>query len=129
VDFSTDLQGDGSQLVRHYFAHGGYIIDLGGDMQIEPSVLVKAIQNAPIQFDINAKAIYKEMAWIGCSYRSMESLVALLGIKYKNMGLGYAYDFTLTNLKNYSTGSHELFLSLYLPSKQSKPEKKTGLMD
>ena len=78
VDFSADIQGEGNQLVRHYFAHGGYRIDAGEDLEIEPSVLVKAIENAPLQFDINAKVIYKEMVWLGCSYRSMESLVALL---------------------------------------------------
>jgi type IX secretion system PorP/SprF family membrane protein len=131
VDFSADLQGEGNQLVRHYFAHGGYRIDAGEDLEIEPSVLVKAIENAPLQFDINTKVTYKEMVWIGCSYRAMESLVALIGTQYKNIGLGYSYDFTLTNLKKYSTGSHELFLALYLPSKQRAPEKKkkTGLMN
>ena len=99
--------------------------------EIEPSFLLKGIQNAPFQFDVNTKVIVKEMAWIGCSYRNMESVIALIGMEYKDIQLGYSYDFTLTSIKKYSTGSHELFLAYLLPYKNNGTERETrkGLMN
>jgi hypothetical protein len=36
-----------------------------------------------------------------------------MGFLYKeNLQLGYAYDFTTTNLGNYSTGTHELIIAV-----------------
>ena len=111
--------------------HAGYKFKTGDDIEIEPSLLIKGIKNAPFQFDINTKVIVKEFAWLGCSYRSMESIVALLGLEYKDIALGYSYDFTLTSIKKYSTGSHELFLAYLLPYKNNPAdkEKRKGLMN
>ena len=110
-----------NRLVRHYFVMGGYKFNLNEKFQIEPSLLFKAIVNAPVQVDINAKFIYMEMVWAGLSYRSQESIVAMLGFEYKKFSLGYSYDYTLTTIRKYSTGSHELFLAYRL---LSKPESK-----
>ena len=131
VDFNTSDQLETNSLTRHYYMHAGYKFKTGDDIEIEPSLLIKGIKNAPFQFDINTKVIVKEFAWLGCSYRSMESIVALLGLEYKDIALGYSYDFTLTSIKKYSTGSHELFLAYLLPYKNNpaEKEKRKGLMN
>jgi hypothetical protein len=40
---------------------------------------------------------------------------------YKNyLMIGYSYDFTTSNLKKYSSGTHELMLGLRFSKQQSK---------
>ena len=45
-------------------------------------------------------------------YRSGDAVSAMVQwIINKNIRLGYAYDFTTTDLKNYQNGVHEIMLS------------------
>jgi len=44
-----------SQLSNHYFLTGGYRIDVGENLQLEPSLLLKYVSGAPVQTDINMK--------------------------------------------------------------------------
>ncbi|PCH92538.1 MAG: hypothetical protein COB85_08065, partial [Bacteroidetes bacterium] len=64
-----------NQLVRHYFlSGGGYKFKINDNFTIEPSILLRAIAQAPVQVDINAKLTYKKLLWLGLSYRNEESL-------------------------------------------------------
>lgn len=101
-----------NKLVRHYFLHGGYKIKINDDFEIEPSLLFKAVVNAPVQVDINSRVIYKDLVWLGASYRNKESVVVMLGVNKSNFVAGYSYDITLSNIRKHSSGSHELFLGL-----------------
>lgn len=101
-----------NKLVRHYFFHGGYKFEINDDFDVEPSLLLKAVLNVPVQVDINARVTYKDMVWLGASYRNKESVVVMLGVNKNNFVAGYSYDITLSNIRKYSTGSHELFLGL-----------------
>ncbi len=123
IQFNSSETLQENKLVRHYFANAGYRFNAGENIEIEPSFLFKTIENAPFQLDINTKVIIQKMAWLGCSYRDSESIVAMAGIRFKDIGLGYSFDFTLTNIKNHSTGSHEFFLSYLLPYKEVQPKK------
>jgi len=110
-----------NKLVRHYFLTCGYKFEINEDFDFEPSLLFKAVAPAPIQLDINAKATYKEMLWLGASYRTQESVVVMLGFTKSNFIIGYSYDITLTNIKKYSSGSHEIYLGMKIsPFKGSK---------
>ena len=42
----------------------------------------------------------------------------MLGANKSNVQFGYAYDATLTNIKNYSSGSHEVFIGYRLGVKK-----------
>lgn len=104
-------------LSRHYFFFAEYKFNINEKVVIIPSTLVKYTQGAPFQFDFNTRAVFNQRFWLGASYRYNNAVVALAGINYKNLSLGYAYDYTLTDLKDFSTGGHEVFLSLKLPTK------------
>ncbi len=97
---------DLNRQVRHYYFSGGYKFDLGGDYKLEPSVLLKYVDAAPLQFDINAKLYYKNNLWAGVSYRDKESVVAMLGMQRDQFIIGYSYDYTTSNINNYSGGTH-----------------------
>jgi type IX secretion system PorP/SprF family membrane protein len=112
IQMKVDIGPDNylNEMTRHYYASGAVIFNVADDMELEPSVMLKATTAAPLQLDINSRVIYKEMLWVGFSYRTGDAAVAMLGLNTGDLSLGYAYDITLTNIKAYSSGSHEIFL-------------------
>lgn len=102
-----------SRLEAHYYVNGGYTFDISDDFQIEPSALVKIALPAPIQADLMARVIYKKQIWLGGSYRTNDAASAMIGYVFReNLMFGYSYDFTTTNLKNYSAGTHEVMFGV-----------------
>lgn len=99
------------QQVRHYFGTAGYAFEVNPDLVFRPSVLVKYVQNAPVEADVNLNVLLGQLLWVGASYRTNDSFVALLEFQLtKKWRLGYAYDFTITDIRNYSSGSHEFMI-------------------
>jgi type IX secretion system PorP/SprF family membrane protein len=97
---------------RHYFLTSGVAIPISPDVVLKPSVLIKYIPNAPVEADINLNVLLANILWLGASYRTEDAVVAMVEIQLsKKLRLGYAYDFTLTDVKDYSTGSHEIMLA------------------
>ena len=96
--------------VRHYYLTGGYNVAINDDFTVQPSLLVKTVFTAPSTFDLNAKVIYKDMLSLGASYRYKDAVVVVVGLEKENFVLGYAYDVTLSNVRRYSGGSHEIVL-------------------
>lgn len=102
-----------NKMVRHYFITGGYKFQLGEEFELEPSVLLKGTEfESPFQLDINVKGYLKKNYWLGVSYRTGNALIAILGIKIDKYYIGYAFDYTFSNIKNYSSGSHEIMLGI-----------------
>ena len=101
-----------NKMVRHYFIYGGYIIDFKSNdaWELEPSVLLKFTELTRPQFDINLKVLYTKLFWFGVSVRPRDSFIANIGFKYKSYFLGFAYDFTFSDLSKYSFGSQEIIL-------------------
>ena len=75
------------------------------------------------QADVTARLIYNKMFNGGLSYRVNESIVVLLGAKFGNIQVGYAYDFPTTPILKGSTGSHELMLNYRFKLKKTKTGK------
>ncbi len=97
--------------VRHYYLTGGYVFEINEDVVLKPSTLIKYTWNVPVEVDINLNALLMERLWLGVSYRTGDSFIALIGLNItKQLRLGYAYDFTMTDIKNYSDGTHEITL-------------------
>ena len=76
-----------------------------------PSVLVKYVQNAPLEADFNLNVLLGNLLWVGGSYRTGDSFVALLEFQAsRKLRIGYSYDFTFTDIRDYSSGSHEIMV-------------------
>ncbi len=112
VNFNVNLTKS-SFLRRHYLLTAGYVFDISENIKLKPSVLGKYTQNAPFEADLNLSAVYKNVYWIGVSYRSNDALALILQYQ-TNMffKIGYSYDMTLTKLSNYSYGSHEIMIGI-----------------
>ena len=123
LSFSNTDNTGLSKLKPHYYLHGGYVFHLNDDVDLEPSCMIKFISPVPVQFDIMTKATWKQKVWLGVAYRTMDAASAMIGYLFKqNLLFGYSYDFTTSNLRNYSSGTHELMFGVrFVRSKTFEP--------
>jgi type IX secretion system PorP/SprF family membrane protein len=107
------VPGSDSRLIRHYNLQLAYKFLVNEKFTIEPSILLKATEVSPIQMDVNLKSWYNNTIMVGLSYRYQDAVVALVGMKYKKMFIGYSYDLNTSIIKTYNTGSHEIVLGYH----------------
>lgn len=112
--------GDGQgSLVTHYYLTGSYKFQVGEKFAIEPSALIKFVSPVPIQGNFSVRGIYNGNLWLGTSYRTTDAAVIYAGYDIMNyLSLGYAYDISTSDIKNYSDGSHEILIRLRFGRKQ-----------
>lgn len=112
VDFNIDLSR-ASFLRRHYMFTAGYVFDTNSEIKLKPSILLKYVQNAPLEMDLNFSTVYKDMIWVGASWRTGDAVVLLLEYQAnQRFRVGYAYDITTNKLRHYSAGSHEIMIGI-----------------
>ena len=106
---NSDVQ---SQQIRHFFLTAGYVFDLSPVLKLKPSTLIKSVSGAPIEMDINANLIINDLVWFGLSYRSGDSIDLLFDLQINpQLRFGYAYDYTLSDLGQVNTGTHEFMIN------------------
>jgi type IX secretion system PorP/SprF family membrane protein len=123
IQFNIDLGDstlDKNQIIRHYYGTAGYKFAAGESIDIEPSLLFKMTASSPINVDINLKAYFKKNYWIGVSYRTDKDIIAMIGLKVSKFYIGYAFDYTMSNIKNYSNGSHEIMIGFNIKEGANK---------
>ena len=107
-----------AQEVPHVYVMTGVTLPLNENLKLEPSLLGKYVKGAPFDMDLNLSLIFDDRVSTGLSYRLggddesfAESIDLLLFYKItQELGLGMAYDFTLSEIKNYTSGSFEVLL-------------------
>lgn len=113
--FNSSNKITSSQTVPHYFFTAGVKLPVNDDVSLLPSVLVKVIQPVPTTFDVNLKMAFRDIFWVGGSYRRDDSFGALAGINISSsINLGYSYDITTSALRTVSNGTHEIVLGMLL---------------
>jgi type IX secretion system PorP/SprF family membrane protein len=111
-------------LVRHYYATGGYNLDLGDNFSFDPCIVAKYVFPVPPQFDFGARILYMQKVWIGGGYRTLDAAYAMLGYVYdKSLTIGFSYDYPVTDIHTYSFGTTELYVGLTFnkPKPVAKP--------
>jgi type IX secretion system PorP/SprF family membrane protein len=97
----------------NYYLMAGYVFNLDQTQYIKfkPAVLTKMVEGAPLQVDVSANFMFMDKFVAGVAYRWSASLSAMVGFQISDgLYLGYGYDRETTNLNNYNSGSHEIFL-------------------
>jgi len=113
VIFADSSNNKRSEL-GHYFLTGGIKIPLASDWILEPSAFIKSSDMLfkAFQLDLTSRIYYKNDYWVGMSWRTNDALIMLLGLKYDKFYFSYAFDFTLTDIRTQSMGTHELTLAV-----------------
>lgn len=95
---------------RYYWLMSSYEFDVKEKWQVIPSVVAKT-DVVSAQIILNTRAVFDNKLWVGASYNVNTSFSPMLGgiIKDK-FKLGYAYGFSTSAIKQYSSGTHELAL-------------------
>ena len=113
ITFSNATNSELNKLEDHYLIHVGHEFNISNDILLDPYVLVRYVSPAPLQLEFGSKFVWKNTAWAGITYRTGDAASFLVGYTYKeNLSFGYSYDFTTSNLNNYSTGTHEFLFSV-----------------
>ena len=95
----------------HYFFTGGYVFDLNRDLKLKPAFMARSVKGAPLAVDITANVLINEKLEAGLGYRLGDAVSALVNFRVSpELRIGYAYDYTTTNLGNFNSGSHEIFI-------------------
>lgn len=113
LSFLETQVGSESFLEDHYYFLAGYDFHLGDKWDIQPSTLLKLGPPAPFKLDLNLRITYNNMFWAGAGVRLRDAITYMAGFKYNDMlTIGYGFDVTTTDLKNYNSGTHELMLGI-----------------
>ena len=108
--------GDGSisqnRESRYYYVAAGKVLFLSPKVQMMPSGLLRLQDKMPVGFDLGLNFYYNNILGMGFSYRNGDSIIGLFQMTLnENFVFGYAYDYTLSSLRNHTQGSHEVMLS------------------
>ncbi|MBX7050765.1 MAG: type IX secretion system membrane protein PorP/SprF [Flavobacteriales bacterium] len=100
---------------QHAFLIAGAVFDLSYYTKFKPTVLIKAVNGAPLGAEVTAQFLFYEKLWAGVMYRWQDAAGVLLQYEINNrFKIGYAYDYTLSDIRKYSDGSHEVMLGFDL---------------
>ena len=95
----------------HYFFIAGYVFDINENIKFKPAAIAKVVSGAPLSIDLSANFLFHEKFTVGMAYRWDDSVSGLLGFQIsENLNIGYAYDLTTSNYRNYNSGTHEVML-------------------
>ena len=95
----------------NYYLIAGYVFDFTDSIKFKPAFLSKMTEGAPLQIDVSGNFMINEKFVIGVAYRWSAAMSAMVGFQVSDgMYIGYGYDQETTNLENYNSGSHEIFL-------------------
>jgi len=100
---------------RHYYLLAGYVFNISADsgsVMFKPSTVIRAVNGAPVSFDISANFLIKQKLWLGAAYRYQDAVAAMVAFNFtEHLQAGYSYDFGTSDLNTYHNGSHEIMLT------------------
>ena len=96
--------------------------------ELQPSALVRYADPVPFQYTAMLKGTFDKKLWMGLLYRSDDAIGISAGVTLKErFSIGYGYDYTLSKMSNYQSGSHEVMLSFVItkdkPSLEEEDDK------
>ncbi|WP_348800439.1 PorP/SprF family type IX secretion system membrane protein [Flavobacterium adhaerens] len=95
----------------HGYLTGGYVFDINPDFKLKPAAMAIFVEGAPVSVDLTANVLYNEKFELGAAYRFGDSASILMNVNVTpNLRVGYSYDYTISNLSQFNSGSHEIVL-------------------
>jgi len=114
------LLEQGKNLSGQYNILGMYDYAVNSDLNLKPSMLLRAFPDNVMQFDGNIMAEYKKAVWAQFGYRTDKSLLASVGFGIGGLKLAYCYQAHMGEVKDFAPSTHEIMLSFTFPKRQPR---------
>jgi len=106
----------GKKSAFKYVQHGNFTIGYNyaenPDYVWESTFFANYVQGAPLMVDYTLRMHYKEKMFGGVSIRLRDAVALQMGVSFSNyFQVSYSYDFLISKLRKYSSGSHEIMLA------------------
>ncbi|MBL7941177.1 MAG: PorP/SprF family type IX secretion system membrane protein [Flavobacteriales bacterium] len=109
--------GSTARAYVHFVSTAGWMKKIGARHLLQVSVLGKWAEGNFYQWETNLSFLFFNTAWIGAGYRNQSGISAFTMIQATpRFRFGYSFDRTTNALKQYQSGSHELFLGVSVGS-------------
>lgn len=107
----------------HYFFTGGYVFNLNDNLKFKPAFMARGLSGAPLALDITSNFLINNKFEIGAGYRVEDATSGLVNFRISpTLRIGYAYDYTLSNLGRFNSGSHEIMILFDLGKNDDKKD-------
>ena len=112
--------------VRHIRGSAKVNINLNEKQSVVayPLLVVRYVNGAPLQWDANAVLDIKKYGWLAVTYHSTYAVAVSAGVRHKGFSVGYAHDFSMGRVNDFSKKSSELILSYQFGNKADDNEWK-----
>jgi len=103
----------------HYYLYGGYRVVLNEEIELRPALLAKYVSAAPFEADIALDVWYRNLIGIGISYRTSDAVNLMIKGQFGRFYVAYSYDMTVSGMRTFNSGSHEIYLGFQFGKKGS----------
>jgi len=106
-----------SQIRRQFFVMGGYNVMLSNTLDLRPRVMMRHKQGVPFAVSAGIDFIYENRFTFGANVMTGLPAVTLsTSLKIvEGLRIGYAFDMNFGVLRPFQHGSHEIFISYFVP--------------
>lgn len=110
IEEKSGINAFGSEEI-HTFLTAGYVFQISDAFKLKPAFMSRFVSGAPVSVDITANVLYNEKFELGAAYRLNDAVSALINVNITpSLRIGYAYDYTVSNLGQFNSGTHEIML-------------------
>ncbi|MBA0883044.1 PorP/SprF family type IX secretion system membrane protein [Flavobacterium undicola] len=110
IEERSGINAFGSEEI-HVFFTGGYVFNLSDSFKLKPAFMTKIVKGSAVSLDLSANVLFNEKFELGASYRFDDAVSALMSVAVSpSIRVGYAYDYTTSNLGQFNSGTHEVFM-------------------
>lgn len=104
-----------------FFLMGAYNFRISPSTTLSPNFVVNKSSLEKMNLELGLKAEFMEKFFAGATYRVGNSAIGSVGISIlKNFAIAYSYDYLMTDISNYSFGSHEIVVYYKIPYSKKK---------
>lgn len=94
-----------------YIVTSGYLYKVNENIKLQPSMLLRYNPDEYTLLDISATAIYRDMIWLGLTYRNNKEISTMAGWQVTpQLRFAYSYDYPSGDLSTLNNGNHEISL-------------------
>ncbi|BDD04915.1 PorP/SprF family type IX secretion system membrane protein [Aureibacter tunicatorum] len=114
VSVVEDILDSNENLMQHVFMTGA-TFEVYQNIRLAPEIMAYYGTNEEFGYNLNARGFYKDLGYMGVSWRNDDYVGFLFGVKATDkINISYAYEQPLNEIKNASkgNGAHEIGLGI-----------------